>query len=117
MKRLLIVATAVLMMATLSFGQKKGKEDSTTRSVEGVITDASDKIVGGAVVQLKDSKTLQVRSFITKEDGMYHFHGLSPEVDYELKADHEGATSGGKTLSAFDNRKSAVINMRLGAKK
>ena len=107
----------MLMLSTFCFAQKKSKEDSTTRSVEGVVTDATDKIVDGAVVQLKDTKTLQVRSFITKQDGMYHFHGLSPDVDYELKAEHEGSSSGGKTLSAFDSRKSAVINMKLDSKK
>jgi hypothetical protein len=116
MRRLLVVAAAMLMLSTFCFAQKKGKEDITTRSVEGVVTDANDQVVEGAVVQLKDTKTLQVRSFITKQDGMYHFHGLSPDVDYELRAEHAGVSSGTKTLSAFDNRKSAIINLKLDKK-
>jgi hypothetical protein len=31
-----------------------------------------------------------------------------------LKAEHQGASSGAKTLSSFDSRKSAVINLKLG---
>jgi len=84
-----------------------------TRSVEGVVSGADNKAVVGAVVQLKDTKTLQIRSFITQQAGAYHFAGLSTNVDYEIKADHEGASSGTKTLSVFDNRKVATINLKL----
>ena len=66
-----------------------------------------------AVVQLKNTKTLQIRSFITQEDGSYHFAGLSTDVEYQLKADHEGATTSWKTLSVFNSKKTAVINLKL----
>jgi hypothetical protein len=69
------------------------------------------------VVQLKNMKTLQIRSFITLDDGTYHFFELSPDVDYELKADFRGASSGTKTLSSFDSRKKAIINLKLNNKK
>ena len=95
-----------------ALAQKKG-EDTNTRSVEGLVTNAAETPVDGAVVQLKNTKTLQIRSFITKEQGTYYFHGLSPDVDYELKADYQGASSPNKTLSSFDNRKKAVINLKL----
>ena len=84
-----------------------------TRSVEGVVSGADNKAVVGAVVQLKDTKTLQIRSFITQADGSYHFSGLSTNVEYELKADKDGATSGSKSLSVYDGRKVAVINLKL----
>ncbi|HUQ93484.1 MAG TPA: carboxypeptidase-like regulatory domain-containing protein [Bryobacteraceae bacterium] len=99
-------------------GDKKPKEeDGKSRSLTGVVTDESEAPADGGVVQLKDTKTLQVRSFITKEDGTYHFHGLSPDVDYQVKAERKGAASGVKTLSVFDSRKSAVINLKLEQKK
>lgn len=115
-KFLFLVGVLVVAVAVPAFAQKKG-EDSATRSVQGNVTDASNNLVDGAVVQLKDTKTLQIRSFITKADGMYHFHGLNPNVDYELKADHQGASSPLKTLSSFDTRKQAVINLKVEAKK
>lgn len=111
-----VVAAVVLagFISTPALAQKKQKEDRQTRSVQGIITDGSDNPLNGAVVQLKDTKTLQIRSFITKENGTYHFHSLNPDIDYELKAEHQGASSGSKTLSSFDSRKAAVINLKVG---
>ena len=117
MKRLWIVAfSALLLSAALLDAQKKKDETAGTRSVQGSVTDTEDNAVNGAVVQLKNNKTLQIRSFITQKDGAYYFHGLSPDVDYELKAEYQGAASGSKTLSTFDSRKEAVINLKLNKK-
>ena len=110
------IALALLLAAWPSPAQKK-KDTEQTRSVEGVVSAADDTPVNGAVVQLKNTKTLQIRSFITQTGGSYYFHGLSPDVDYELKADFSGASSPTKTLSTFDTRKSAVINLKLKPKK
>ena len=99
-------------------GEKRGKDDEgKSRSLTGKVSDDKDNPATGAVVQLKDTKSLQVRSFITREDGVYHFHGLSTDVDYQVKADMKGASSGVKTLSVFDSRKTAVINLKLEGKK
>jgi hypothetical protein len=97
--------------------QKKKDENSNVRTVQGTVTDAKESAVDGAVVQLKNTKTLQIRSFITKEHGSYFFHGLSPDVDYELRAQYQELSSPTKTLSSFDSRKQAVINLKLEARK
>ncbi len=111
------VATGFLMLVGLAAGvhaqDRKLNEDPNTRSVEGIVSDAGNKPIQGAVVQLKDSKTLQIRSFYTTQDGGYHFAGLSTNVDYELKADHNGTSSGSKTLSNFDSHKTATVNLKL----
>lgn len=99
-------------------GEKRPKdEEGKSRSLAGVIRDEKDNPADGAIVQLKDTKSLQVRSFITKEDGTYHFHGLSADVDYQVKAERQGSASGIKTLSVFDSRKDAIINLKLEPKK
>jgi len=117
MTRFLAVGTMLLLIASApaAFAQAN-KNEGATRSVEGAVTTAEDTSAVGAVVQLKNVKTLQIRSFITKEDGQYHFFELSPDVDYELKADFQGASSGAKTLSSFDSRKKATINLKLAKK-
>jgi Carboxypeptidase regulatory-like domain len=112
----LLVIALLFAGATNSFAASKKGEDQNVRSVQGTVTDADDNPVNGAVVQIKNTKTLQIRSFITKENGAYYFHGLSPDVDYELKADYEHATSPTKTLSSFDSRKQAVLNLKLPKK-
>ena len=106
-----------MLLASFSLAaQNKKGEDSSVRVVQGTVTDADGNAVEGAVVQIKNTKNLQIRSFITKEHGAYFFHGLSPDVDYELKADYQGASSPVKTLSSFDSRKQAVINLTLNKK-
>jgi hypothetical protein len=116
----LVVAALLLCCAAPATAQeKKKKGEQTTRTVQGVVTAADDSPVVGAVVQLKNTKTLQVRSFISQENGAYYFHELSPDIDYELTArdSKSGASSGTKTLSSFDSRKTAIINLKLNPKK
>ena len=98
-------------------GVAQKKKDPVTRSVIGVVTTADDKPAVGAVVQLTDTKTKQVRSFYTQDKGDYYFHGLSPDIDYELTATFQGASSNTRTLTVFDSRKEAVRNLKLNPKK
>lgn len=112
------VLLALLLAGALSLcAQKKDKkEDPNARSVQGVVVDAQDKPVPHAVVQLEDSRTLQVRSFIAQDDGSYHFSGLKADVDYHLKAMFEDMASSTKTFSVFDTRKTGIHNLKLDQK-
>src|SRR5437016_8191658 len=94
----------VAMFALTVSAQKKEKEDTSTRALQGTVTDPEDKPVVGAVVQLKDMRTLQVRSFITQDGGSYHFSGLKADTDYQVKADYNGASSASRTLSVFNSQ-------------
>ncbi|MDX2150757.1 MAG: carboxypeptidase-like regulatory domain-containing protein [Bryobacteraceae bacterium] len=107
---------AGLLPAQLTNKKKEKPQDTSVRSVQGVVRDTNDNPIEGAVVKLKDMKSLQVRSFITPADGAYHFHGLSRTVDYELKADSKGASSSTRTLSTFDDRLKATINLKVEPK-
>jgi hypothetical protein len=111
------IAPACVMMGLLLLSAglhaQQKNEDTTTRMVEGMVTNAANQPVANAVVQLKNTKTLQIRSFITPADGNYHFAGLGTDVEYQLKADHEGATTSWKTLSVFNSKKTPVINLKL----
>jgi len=119
MRRILLVLAAALLLvgAPADFAQGKKKGDSQNRSVQGTVTSADERPVAGAVVQLKNTKNLQIRSFISQDDGAFYFHGLSPDVDYELKADFQGASSSTKTVSSFDSRKDVILNLKLNPKK
>jgi len=113
------VFVAVLALACAQFlpaQSKKDKEDPNIRSLQGQVVDPDDKPVSGAVVQLKDARTLQVRSFITQANGDYRFSGLRADTDYEIKAESNGLTSDNKRLSNFDTRKIATVNLKLNKK-
>lgn len=105
------LGTLLLLAATAVFAQKKG--EPATRSVRGTVTDANEAPVTGARVQLENMKTQQIRSYITKEDGNYVFLELSTDADYKLTADFKGASSGSRTLTSFDSRKQAIVNLKL----
>jgi len=111
-----VVVLAVACAGLLPAQAKKDKEDANVRSLQGQVADPDDKAVSGAVVQLKDTRTLQVRSFITQADGEYRFSSLRTDTDYEVKAEHSGLTSDTKRLSNFDSRKIATINLKLNKK-
>ena len=104
---------AAILCACLGFAQSKKKGDEDGRTVQGTVSAPDDSPIVGAVVYLKNTKTLQVRSFITQQNGQYFFHGLSPDVDYELRAENKGASSPTKTLSSFDSRKAANLDLKI----
>ena len=114
--RTMVIAVLAVACAGLMSAQKKPKEDPTIRSLQGQVNDSDEKPVAGAVVQLKDARTLQVRSFITQADGSYRFSGLRTDTDYEIKADYNGMSSDNKRLSNFDTRKIATVNLKLNKK-
>ncbi|MCC6859843.1 MAG: carboxypeptidase regulatory-like domain-containing protein [Bryobacterales bacterium] len=110
---LLLLAGAVSLYG---FQGKKNKEEANVRMVQGTVSAPDGNSVQGAVVQIKNTKSLQIRSFITNEHGAYYFHNLDTNVDYELRAEHQGSRSPVRTLSAFDTRKQPVINLTLEKK-
>lgn len=102
--------------ALAQFGKKKD-QDSNVRTVQGIVTDEADNPISGAIVQLENMKTLQIRSFITKDKGNYFFSELSTDVDYKLHAENHGMVSPTKTLSSFDSRKAATMNLKVDQQK
>jgi hypothetical protein len=114
----LSAALALLLVSSLRAQdpkptRKEKREAAAERIVQGQVSDKDEKFINGAVVELKDMRSLQVRSFITQKDGQYHFSGLKIDNDYQLKARFSGMTSGWKTLSIFDTRKEPIINLKL----
>jgi hypothetical protein len=107
---------AFLAWAPGAAAQNKGKSGPPTRSVEGAVTSPEGQPVVGAVVFLKNLKTLQVLSSITKEGGVYTFRDLNPNVDYELRAESNGLSSPTRNLSSYDTRIHAVVNLKLNKK-
>jgi hypothetical protein len=71
------------------------------RIVDGRVDDKAGAAIPGAVVYLKDIKTLTVKSFICAADGKFHFGQLSQNADYELWAELNGKHSKTKRISSF----------------
>ena len=121
MKRSVLVLIALATLVTagtaqLAFLVVADKNQDQARNVTGQVMTKSEAPLPDAVVYLKNTKTLTIKSFITEKDGGYRFHGLSPNIDYEIYADYQGQKSQTKTISSFDNRNNITLNIRIDAK-
>jgi hypothetical protein len=114
---LICLGAAICVAPALAQTRAEKRAEANMRSVTGLVTGADDMPAVGAVVQLKDMRTLQVRSFITQANGTYHFYELKMDVDYQLTARSGDTTAPSKTLSVFDSRKEAILNFKLEVKK
>jgi hypothetical protein len=102
-----IVSGLVLSVATPSLAY--ARQRSTTpkeRVVDGKVVDNSEAPLPGAVVYLKDTKSLSVKTFICDDAGHFHFGQLSQNTDYELSAVSNGVKSNTKSISSFDDKNS-----------
>jgi len=124
MKRIVLVMVALAMLVTAGVAQLAvldtsmvaDKNQDQGRNVTGQVMTKSEAPLPDAVVYLKNTKTLTIKSFITEKDGGYRFHGLSPNIDYEIYADYQGQKSQTKTISSFDNRNNITLNIKIDAK-
>lgn len=90
-----------------------GENAGTTRAIQGKVVSKEGSPVPGAIVLLKNMKTLQVRSYIAENDGRYHFFGLSTDISFELRAEDNGLTSKTRMVSVFDSHKLITVNLKL----
>lgn len=104
----LLAPTAVVLHSGQAHAQA-----ATFRSVTGDVTSKSGAKVKGAVVHLKDTKSLTQRSYITADDGQFKFAQLSTGTDYEIWADLDGVKSGSKTISSFENKNAVSVSLKM----
>jgi len=90
---------------------------TNTRTLTGSVLDKSDQPVPNAVVYLKNTKTLAVKTVIAGNNGSYRFPEVSNNVDYEVYAQRNGKKSDTKVLSQFDDREQPHINLRIDVNK
>jgi len=117
MRRVCLLAALIAVVALSLLAQGgiaiAAPEEPASRTLQGRVLDGSESPISEAVVYLKNTKNLTVKTFITEKDGTYRFTALSPNIDYDVHAEFQGRKSDSKTLSSFDGRKLAIINLRI----
>ena len=109
-----IVALAV--SALYAQDKPKGKE-SELRTVRGTVVSKDETPVDTAVVYLKNTHTQDIITHLSDSEGTFRFSGLDLNVDYEIHAEKEGATSATRSISNFDTRREFVLTLKLDRKK
>jgi hypothetical protein len=84
------------------------------RIVEGKVSNHSNAPAKGAVIYLKDGRS--VKSFISNDQGEYRFGQLAQNTDYEIWAEQDGKKSDVKTISSFDSKNHFYIDLKLNDK-
>jgi len=103
----------VVSVAVFCAGAWGQKADSNTRSVNGQVVDKAGNPLPKSVVYLKNTKTLQILTYIADERGAFHFQRLNSNIDYQLHAEHEGTSSPVRTISSFDSRKEIQVTLKI----
>jgi hypothetical protein len=102
---MLLPGLAVLGVAAVPLMPAAHAQAPQPRTLDGKVVSGGQP-VKGAVVHLKDTRTLAQKSYITAEDGTYRFAQLSSTSDYEVWAEVNGKKSSTKTISSFDTKSS-----------
>jgi hypothetical protein len=87
------------------------------RTVEGEVCNKGGTPIQGAVVYLKDEKSLEVKSYLSDEQGHFHFRQLSMSLDYDLWAELNGKRSKTKNISQFNSKPDLRYKLKLPVSK
>ena len=99
---LLALATAVALA-----------QDFGVKQLQGKVFNASDAPINGAIVYLQNSRNNDIKSYISDNDGAYHFANLSADTDYTVWAAFKGKKSPTKTVSSFDSKKNVFLDLHI----
>lgn len=119
-----VVAFTCSAQLTIPMGGSGSSDNSNRKAprnnfriLTGRVTDKGDQPIADAIVYLKNTKTLAMKTYIAQNDGTYRFPELSPNTDYEVYAQKNGKKSSTKTLSQFDDRPKPNINLQIDTNK
>lgn len=114
----LLLASGVLLAVptagATAFIQRGAQGEA--RTLVGHVLDDREQPLPKAIVYLKNTKNLAIKTYISEPDGTFRFSGLAPNIDYEVYAEHEGARSDTKTLSGFDSRRQVSVTLKIKGK-
>lgn len=117
-RSLLVFVT--LTLSVLAAGRVRAatqENEPQLRTVHGTVIDKAENPVNSAIVYLKNMKTQAVKTYITRDDGLYRFSGLDPNVDYQVYAEHNDMVSASRTVSSYDSRRDIDFQLKLSHKK
>jgi Carboxypeptidase regulatory-like domain len=116
LRRKFLIAVLLLVVALYWSAAALAADTDNLRTLLGQVMADTEAPLPGAVVYLKNTRTLSMQTYVSDDKGNYRFTSLSPNVDYEVHAEYNGKKSDSKTLSSFDSRKTATINLKIKGK-
>jgi len=103
---------AAIMLPAGVRGQQLPKMPTQTfRTISGIVTDDHHEPLHGVVVELENSSSHQIVSYLTAEDGRYSFKRLDSNTDFQVWATFRGHKSTVHSISMFDSHMQKVIDI------
>jgi hypothetical protein len=106
-----LLRRTVRLSALLVVGWLPGTSQFELRSVAGTVIDRKGNALQNADVQLENTVTLSITTYITGKDGRFHFVRLRDDIDFTLKARYRTLWSKPRTLSQFDSPKHREVEL------
>jgi Carboxypeptidase regulatory-like domain len=88
-------------------------QQAPARVVQGKVELGNGSMAKGAIVYLKNAKTLEVRTYISTDDGSFRFGQLNSDASYTVWAEYQGRKSKEKGVSSFDNKKVFDLTLKI----
>jgi carboxypeptidase family protein len=101
------------LFALTSFVLAGAARTAPTRTVSGVVTDNLGNALPGAVVEIENTRSMAVGSYITQKDGRFFFHQLSTDNAYTLRARYRALWSKPRLLNKFTSGARVTIDLRI----
>lgn len=83
------------------------------RSVYGVVLDARNRPISGAIVYLKNTSTKAIQTAITDDHGSYSFHQLAPHASFEVYAVWKRQRSQVRTDSEYNMQATLRLDLKI----
>lgn len=109
-----LVFTSAVVPSAFNGSAAAQQRGPVQRIVEGKVLSHANTPVRGAVVYLKEGRS--VKSFISNDQGAYRFGQLAQNTDYEIWAEQDGKKSDVKTISSFDSKNHFYIDLKINDK-
>lgn len=87
------------------------------RVVQGRVVGSNAQPLQNAVVYLEDTKSADIKTYITEADGEFRFGELSSDADYQVWAKYQDHKSKMKSISSFDSKKLFVFDLKIDAER
>ena len=120
-----LLGTPVLGLLALPGAQRAHAADhkqqrpavAAVRIAQGQVVNGAKAPVEGAVVYLENPTSLDIKSYLTDNNGHFHFSQLAPQTDYEVWAEQNGVESKHRFISQFNSHTHYNFTLKLTPEK
>lgn len=110
----ILPALAILLpCAALAATHSKKVKPAVDIIASGKVISSNKAPAADAIVYLEDPQSMAIKSYLTGQNGEFHFTDLAPQTDYEVWAEQNGAESKHKFISKFSSHTHFAFTLKL----